>query len=682
MIIRRNSFFRNLSTANQLKPNFPPIQNPKFTRQNVLLPEETCNQILDSHPDLKTLKQLHANILTHHNLHSSSSIRLKLIRAYAGFRLLGVARQLFDEIPERNVIFFNVMIRSYVTHQQYQDALLVYKSMSSVAVRPDHYTYPCALKACSGSGNSWVGRQIHAAVSKIGLNLNLYVENGLVSMYGKCDCLMDARKVLDEMPVKDVVSWNSMVSGYAQKGRFDDALNICREMESVKLNADAGTMASLLPAVTNTSSENIIFVKSMFEKMVKKSLVSWNVMIAMYVNNSMAEKAIDVYSQMEANGIEADTVTFTSILPACGDLSAFSLGSNIHKHAKRKKLLPNLAFENALINMYAKCGCLKEAREVFDTMLIRDIVSWSSMISAYGVSGQGNEAVSLFSRMREEEGLIPDSIAFVAVMSACSHAGMSEEGEHYYKLMTENYNITPRLEHYCCMVDLLGRAGKVDEALTFIKEMTVESNERVWGALLGACCVHSNMNIGLIAAEHLFRMVPEQCGIGYYVLLSNIYAKAGKWKEVSTIRSSMKNKGMNKTPGISNVEHDGQVYTFLAGDRSHPQTKEIYDKLHVLLGKMKEEGYVPEMDFALHDVEEEDKEGHLRVHSEKLAIMFALINTKPPTPIRITKNLRICGDCHVAIKLISKITKREIIVRDTNRFHTFNSGGCSCGDYW
>ncbi|KAL2922161.1 hypothetical protein RDABS01_013652 [Bienertia sinuspersici] len=571
-----------------------------------------CNEILDLYPDSKTLKILHAKILTHHNLQSNPTIRLKLIRGYSGASLLGTARHLFDESPERNVIFFNVMIRSYVTHQKYQDALCVFKSMSRNAVRPDHYTYPCALKACSWSENLWVGMQIHTAVYKVGLNLNLFVGNGLVSMYGKCGCLTNARKFLDEMLVKDVVSWNSMIAGYAQKGLFDDSLNICREME-------------------------------------------------------------------EASEVEPDGVTFTSILPACGDLSAISLGTKIHKYVERKRLLPNLSVENALINMYAKCGCLKEARRVFDNMLIRDIVAWTSIISAYGVSGEGHEAISLFSRMRAEH-LNPDSIAFVAVMSACSHSGMLEEGQHYYKIMTEECNINPRLEHYCCMVDLLGRAGRVNEAFSFIKEMPIEPNERVWGALLGACRTHSNMTIGLIAADRLFQLAPEQAG--YYVLLSNIYAKAGKWKEVSTIRSLMKSKGLNKTPGHSNVEHKGQVYTFLAGDRSHPQTKDIYDKLHVLIAKMKEEGYVPEMDFALHDVEDEDKESHLMVHSEKLAIVFALINTRPPTPIKITKNLRICGDCHVAIKLISKISRREIVVRDTNRFHIFKNGACSCGDYW
>ncbi|XP_057525667.1 putative pentatricopeptide repeat-containing protein At3g49142 [Amaranthus tricolor] len=675
----RYCFFRKLSTINHLKPNSPPIQYPKFTRQNVILTEELCNELLDSYPDPKTLKRLHTKILTRQNLHSNPGVSLKLIRAYANLGLLRIARNLFDEIPERNVIFFNVMIRSYVTHQYYPDALQVLKGMFSVGVTPDHYTYPCVLKACSGSENLWVGMQIHAAVYKVGLNLNLFIGNGLVAMYGKCDCLMDARRVLDRMPVRDVVSWNSMVAGYAQKGHFDDALNVCREMESMKVNADAGTMASLLPAVTNTSNENVIFVKNMFHKMVKKRLVSWNVMIAVYVNNSMAAEAIDIYSRLEASGIDPDAVTFTSILPACGDLSAISLGRKIHKLAEKKWLFPNLPVENALIDMYAKCGCLREAREVFDSMRIRDIVSWTSMLSAYGVSGKGHEAVALFSRMKES-GLVPDSVAFVAVMSACSHSGMLEEGKHYYKLMTDKYKITPRLEHYCCMVDLLGRIGRVDEAFSFMKEMPIEPNERVWGAFLGACRVHSNMNLGLIAADRLFQMAPDQAG--YYVLMSNIYAKAGKWKEVSMVRSLMKSKGMNKTPGISNVEHKGRVYTFLAGDRSHPQSNEIYDKLHALIGKMKEDGYVPETDFALHDIEDEDKEDHLRVHSEKLAIVFALINTRPPTPIRITKNLRICGDCHVAIKLISKITNREVIVRDTNRFHMFKNGVCSCGDYW
>ena len=417
----------------------------------------------------------------------------------------------------------------------------------------------------------------------------------------------------------------------------------------------------------------------MFSKLDKKNLVSWNVMIAVYVNSSMPAEAVDLYSQMDVQGIEPDAISVASVLPACGDLSALLLGRQIHKYVERKKLRPSLLLENALIDMYAKCGSSAEARAVFDGMQFRDVVSWTSMISAYGRSGKGCDAVALFSKM-QHSGLCPDSIAFVSVLSACSHSGLLEEGRYNFKLMTERYKIIPRIEHFACLVDLLGRAGKVEEAYSIIRQMPMEPNERVWGALLGACHVYSNMDIGLLAADRLFRLAPEQSG--YYVLLSNIYAKAGRWNDVTTIRSIMKRKGLKKMPAVSNVEINDRVYTFLAGDQSHTQSKEIYKELDVLVGKMKEAGYVPETDSALHDVEEEDKEYHLAVHSEKLAIVFAILNTKPGTPIRVTKNLRICSDCHIAAKLISKITDRYIIIRDTNRFHHFENGVCSCGDYW
>ncbi|KAG8390366.1 hypothetical protein BUALT_Bualt01G0076000 [Buddleja alternifolia] len=250
----------------------------------------------------------------------------------------------------------------------------------------------------------------------------------------------------------------------------------------------------------------------------------------------------------------------------------------------------NLSVENALIDMYAKCGCLQEARKVFDEMQIRDVVLWTSMMSAYGRSGKGHEAIELFSKM-QELGLVPDSIAFVSILSDCSHAGLLNEGKYYYKLMREEYKIIPRLEHFTCMVDLLGRAGRVNEAYNHIKRMPMEPNDRVWGALLSACNVYNNMDIGVIAADHLFQLAPEQSG--YYVLLSNIYAKAGRWKDVTLICLFMKGRGIKKILGVSNVELDDQVHTFLAGDRSHPRTAEIYDELDILLGKMKEAGYVP-----------------------------------------------------------------------------------------
>ncbi|CAH8295262.1 unnamed protein product [Eruca vesicaria subsp. sativa] len=653
---------------------------PEFKPDGISVDYNFLGQVLDTNPDHKTLRTIHSRIILQ-NLNRDSSLGVKLMKSYASLKDVPSARKVFDEIPERNVIILNVMIRSYVNNGLHREGIQLFGTMCVFDVRPDHYTLPCVLKACSCSGNVTVGRKIHGSATRVGLASTLFTGNGLVSMYGKCGFLSEARLVLDEMSRRDVVSWNSLVAGYAQNQRFDDALEVCKEMEDVKVSHDAGTMASLLPAVTNTTVDNVTFVETMFSKMGnnKKSLVSWNVMIGVYMKNAMPVEAMELYSRM----MEPDAVSITSVLPACGDTSALSLGKKIHGYVERKKLIPNVLVENALIDMYAKCGCLDRARDVFESMKSRDVVSWTAMISAYGVSGKGRDAVALFSKM-QDSGLVPDSIAFVTTLAACSHAGLLEEGRSLFKLMTEHYKITPRLEHLACMVDLLGRAGKVKEAYKFIQEMSVEPNERVWGALLGACRMHSDTDIGLVAADKLFQLAPEQSG--YYVLLSNIYAKAGRWEEVTKIRDIMKSKGLKKNPGASNVEVNGVIYTFLVGDRSHPESDEIYRELDVLVTKMKELGYVPDSESALHDVEEEDKETHLAVHSEKLAIVFALMNTEEgeeeSDAIRITKNLRICGDCHVAAKLISQITSREIIIRDTNRFHVFRFGVCSCGDYW
>ncbi|CAJ2644941.1 putative pentatricopeptide repeat-containing protein At3g49142 [Trifolium pratense] len=661
---------RNISELQALVSSFHKSKNP-------ILALELLSKALDQNPDIKTLKNFHTKIF-YLNSHQNPSLGIKLMRAYAACGEPGLTRKVFDEMFERNIVFYNVMIRSYVNNYLYNDALFVFRDMVNGGFRPDNYTYPCVLKACSCSENLSFGLQIHGDLLKVRMDLNLFVGNGLIAMYGKCGCLVEARRVFDEMLCRDVVSWNSMVAGYAQNKRFDDALEICREMEDLGQKPDGGTMASLMPAVANTLSENVLCVEKIFVNLEWKNLISWNVMIRVYLKNSMPTKAVDLYLQMEKSGVEPDAITCASVLPACGDLSALLLGRRIHEYLERRNLRPNLLLENSLIDMYARCGCLEDAKRVFDRMKFRDVASWTSLISAYGMTGKGCNAVALFTEMLNS-GQIPDSIAFVAILSACSHSGLLDEGKIYFKQMTNDYRITPRIEHFACMVDLLGRAGCVDEAYNFIKEMPIEPNERVWGTLLSACRVYSNMDIGLLAADSLLQLAPEQSG--YYVLLSNIYAKAGRWKEVTEIRSVMKRRKIRKTPGISNVELNNQVHTFLAGDTFHPQSKEIYEELAVLVGKMKELGYVPETDSALHDVEEEDKECHLAVHSEKLAIVFALLNTQE-SQIRITKNLRVCGDCHIAAKLISKIVEREIVVRDTNRFHHFKDGVCSCGDYW
>ncbi|KAI9185935.1 hypothetical protein LWI28_012150 [Acer negundo] len=444
------------------------------------------------------------------------------MRAYAAHGKIGVTCHVFDEITDKNVVFINVMINRF-----FSDDLLVFKTVSSCDFKPDNYTYPCLLKACSGLNSFWVGLQTHGVVVKVGLDSNMFIANGLVSidlsalllgsqihqyverkklrlnlllenalidmyamcgsfvearivfddlkfrdilswtsmisaygmneercdavalfleiqnsglcpdsiafdpilsacchsrirmvsMFGKCGSLVEARRVLNEMPSRDVVSWNSMVSGYVQSGRFDDMLEVCREMESLRLKPDIGTMASVLLAMNNTSSESVSYVKEIFLNLAKKNLVSWNVMIADNVNSLMPVEAVDLYSQMDVQGIKSDAIFVASILPACRDLSALLLGRQIHQYVERKKLRPNSLLENALIDMYAKCGSFVEARTVFDDMIFMDVVSWTSMISAYGMSGKGCNVVALFSKMQNSS-LCPVSIAFASVISS------------------------------------------------------------------------------------------------------------------------------------------------------------------------------------------------------------------------------------------------------------------------
>jgi pentatricopeptide repeat protein len=301
------------------------------------------------------------------------------------------------------------------------------------------------------------------------------------------------------------------------------------------------------------------------------------------------------------------------------------------------------------------------------------------MIVGYGMHGYGENALKVFYQMQLEN-MKPDHITFVGVLSACTHAGLLDEGLQYFDIMKRDYSISPRVEHYACIVDLLGRAGNLQEAYDFIKEIPFEPGPVVWGGLLGACRIHSNVELGECVAKLLFEIEPNNAS--NYILLSNIYAEAGRWQDVAKVRMTMKEKGLKRRPGCSWIKVKNRVHAFHAGDTSHPQWEKIYAMLEILARQVKDAGYMPNTRFALHDIEEEEKEYLLCSHSEKLAIAFGLINTCPGTPLHIINNLRMCGDCHSVTKFISRIVEREMIVRDANRFHHFKDGLCSCGDYW
>ncbi|WVZ61881.1 hypothetical protein U9M48_011689 [Paspalum notatum var. saurae] len=401
----------------------------------------------------------------------------------------------------------------------------------------------------------------------------------------------------------------------------------------------------------------------------ERNLVSWNSVLNGFAANGRPNEVLTVFREMVDVDFVADGFTMVSVLTASAEMGTLALGRRVHVYLTKVGLVRNSHVGNALIDLYAKCGGIEDARRVFEEMGTgRTVVSWTSLIVGLAVNGFGKEALELFSVM-EREKLVPTEITMVGVLYACSHCGLVDDGFMYFDRMKEEYGIAPRIEHLGCMVDLLGRAGKVKEAYDYILTMPLKPNDVVWRTLLGACAMHKKLELGETAWARLVELDPGHSGD--YVLLSNLYAAVGRWTDVHVLRKTMVNDGVRKNPGHSLVELRNSVYEFVMGDRSHPESEQIYQMLAEIADRLRQEGYIPHTSNVLADIEEEEKETALNYHSERLAIAFALLKSLPGTPIRIVKNLRVCGDCHTAIKLMSKIYDQEIIVRDRSRFHHF-----------
>ncbi|KAF8663775.1 hypothetical protein HU200_055101 [Digitaria exilis] len=384
---------------------------------------------------------------------------------------------------------------------------------------------------------------------------------------------------------------------------------------------------------------------------------------------------------MAMAGEAPDSATFVATLSACAQAGALDLGRELERRIVSERMDMSVFLGAALVNMYVRCGLVNKAREWFDMLQERNVVTWTSMIAGYGMHGHGHDAIKLFHLMRRE-GPPPNDVTFVAVLSACAHAGLVSEGRDAFATMKTVYGLVPRAEHYCSMVDMYGRAGLLDDAMQFIRDsIPGEPGPEVWTAMLGACKMHKNFNLGVEVAERLIALEPENPS--HRVLLSNIYALSGKMNHVEKVRNVMIKRRLKKQIGYSLIEIGGIAHLFRMGETSHPQTRDIYQYLEELICRITDAGYVAETDSVLHELEEEEREFTLRYHGEKLAVAFGLMmSTGSTDPIRIIKNLRICGDCHLAIKYMSAVENREIIVRDKHRFHHFKDGKCSCQEYW
>ncbi|XP_057871166.2 pentatricopeptide repeat-containing protein At4g02750 [Cryptomeria japonica] len=506
-----------------------------------------------------------------------------LISMYVKCGNLIDARKVFDRMSEGDVCSWTVMIAAYGKYGPAEEALQLFEKMQP---KPNSFTFASVISACANLRFLDQGVQIHKEVIKRGFEFHISVTNALIDMYAKCCKIDKARQLFDKMSQPNVVSCTSMITGYAYNRLVDEALKVFQQMPQRDVFSWNAMLAGYLR--NGLTDEATVFFKGipcrdtvswnvmiagyaqnglvdealhLFEEMPQPSIVAWNAVIAGYAQSEHSEQALQIFHQMQSAGIKPNSKTFVSVLPACANLTALEQGIEIHDKIIASGFQYDEFVMSALIDMYAKCGNIEKARELFDKIHRQDVVCWTTMISGYAMNGCAQEALKLFEQMKCS-GTSPNHVTFLSVLTACSHAGLVEEGFQCLNSMVECYHIEPGIAHYRCTVDLLCRAGRLDEAQDFIHKMPVKPDVAVWSCLLNACRLYNNIELGKQAADCIFKLEPTDATP--YVVLSNIYAAADRWDDTEKVRKFIKNRGLKKAPGCSWIEINKQVHAFLS----------------------------------------------------------------------------------------------------------------------
>ncbi|XP_024544697.1 pentatricopeptide repeat-containing protein At3g12770-like [Selaginella moellendorffii] len=658
-------------------------------------------------------KAIHAQISARYRKVSTFLENL-LVKMYGQCGSIEDAKAVFDGIRPKNVYSWNIMIAAYAVNGHLIEAIGLFQEM---AVKPSRVTFLSVLAACAQLRCLEIGQEIHARALCSGFGSDTTVANSLINLYSKCQRLESARYVFSVMPDRNVISWTSMIDACVQCGdhREARALFLRMDLEGVKPNemtfsnllsacsllvqgrsiharlvacgyaTDVGVCNSLVSMYSRCGS--LEEATNVFENMPARDRVSWTAVITAYArvgHRHHSKSALECFRKMVEQGVAPDEITYISVLGACSCAGCLATGRMIHEDIISQGLDALLPVRNSLVSMYGKCGRLDEARDVFNFTKGKSIVSWTAMISAYAQHGHSEEAQSVFQRM-ELEGIQPSEVSFTSILYACSHAGSLSQGHRFFLAMVgDERDISPLVEHYHCLIDLLSRSGQLEAAEELIRTMPFEADIVPWIALLGTCKAILRLEVGMRVVEEILLKLTGSKSPGPYILVSNFCAAAGRWDYVVKVRKLMSETGVTQRPGCSFVEVGNEIHEFVAGDSSHECYHEIHEELKSLHSRMKQAGYVPDTSQVLWGGNQEEKEKSLCFHSERLAISFALVASPPGTPVWVTKNLRVCTDCHTATKFIAKLARREIVVRDSSRFHRFSSdnGGCSCGDYW
>ncbi|OAY77980.1 pentatricopeptide repeat-containing protein At3g22690-like [Ananas comosus] len=531
---------------------------------------------------------------------------------------IALARDVFDEMPHRDVVSWTSMLSGYAYMNRWEDALCLFNEMKLAGVEPNKVTIVSLLSACRLSRDIDRGRWVLSQIAECGTNFDVDVGNSLISMYAKCGCMSEALKAFKDMPSRCTTTWNALISGFVQNGLHEEALSKFELMLDSNSKPDEITTASALTScahlgdlqkgkflhsyikdhkiVCDTPLQNALLnmyakcgelamAESIFRKMPQRDVFSWTAMICGYVQGNRFTKALDLFEEMKFSNAEANEVTLVTLLSTCSQLGALDKGREIHVYIEENNVTKDACLENALIDMYAKCGCIDVACRIFNNMPNKDIFSWNAMIGGLANHGNGSDAIEVFNKMLKIGDVKPDTVTLTAVLGACAHAGMVREGFYFFETMPKLYGIIPEREHYGCMVDLLSRAGLIDQAQDFIARMPLEANSVMWGSLLAACRLRGKTELGARIAERAIDSVRDDEGA--HVLVSNLYAQAGRWDDVKRVRTLMGSKGIEKSPGFSSIEVNGVVHEFLVGDRIIHENEAIFSCLMALHSNLK-----------------------------------------------------------------------------------------------
>ncbi|CAA7055384.1 unnamed protein product [Microthlaspi erraticum] len=665
---------------------------------------------------LRTGESIHAHlIVTNQASRAKDAWQINsLINLYTKCGKTVNARKVFDLMPQRNVVSWTSLMKGYQDSGFDSEVLKMFKSMvfsGESESRPNEYVATVVLKSCSSSLRLEEGKQCHGCFLKHGLTSHEFVRNCLVYMYSSCSGTREAIRILDNLQYCDLLAYNSALSGYLEFGALREGVDVLRKMAREDFVWDNFTYMSCLKlcsslkdlemarqihsrivragldeegvtgALINMYGKcgKVLYAQRVYDNTKDRNIVMKTSLMDAYFQDKSFEDALNLFAEMDTKEVHPNDYTFAVLLNSVSELSLLKHGDLVHGLVVKSGFQSHVMVCNALVNMYAKSGSIEDTWKVFSGMSFRDRVTWNTLICGFSHHGLGREALEAFDKMMTS-GEIPNHITFIGVLQACSHIGFVEEGHYYFNQVMKQFGVEPDLRHYTCIVRLLSKAGLFKEVETFMRTAPIEWDVVAWRSLLNACYVRRNYSLGKKIAEYAIEMYPNDSGM--YILLSNIHAKSKEWEGVAKVRTLMKQRRVKKEPGISWISIRNQVYVFLSEDNQHREILLIYAKVKEVLAKIRPLGYAADVAGDFHDVDEEQRENNLAYHSEKLAVAYGLMKTPENSTLYVTKNVRICDDCHSAIKLISKVSNRLIVVRDSNRFHHFKDGHCSCCDYW